>query len=80
MNERTPNNFSIEQSPQLAAYAAPGRATPDWRRLEVTTRRFSELIATGIKLAMNKQLKQTILDLRDYTEHVIAFTSKKYAK
>jgi hypothetical protein len=29
---------------------------------------------------MNKQLKQSILDLRDYTEHVIAFTSKKYAK
>ena len=54
MNERTPNNFNIEQRPHLAAHAAPGRGTPDWRRLEVTTRRFSELIAAGIKLAMNK--------------------------
>jgi hypothetical protein len=37
-------------------------------------------LLSRFKAAMNKQLKQTILDLRDYTEHVIAFTSKKYAK
>jgi hypothetical protein len=37
-------------------------------------------LLSRFKLAMNKQLKQSIVDLRDYTEHVIAFTSKKYAK
>lgn len=59
MNERLPNTGVpelAEPSPEhpIAAYPAPDRATPDWRRLEVASRRFGELIAAGITTAMEK--------------------------
>lgn len=37
-----------------AVYPAPDRETPDWRRLDVASRRFGELLAAGIATAMEK--------------------------
>jgi len=51
----TPNRHDTEHhKPTLKQELrpAPTRETPDWRRFDVATRRFGELIATGISEAM----------------------------
>lgn len=60
MSERLPNTTPPEHTepfPEhpLAAYPAPDRETPDWRRFEVAARRFGELIASGIAEAMERK-------------------------
>lgn len=60
MSERLPNNTQPEHAASthehpIAAYPAPDREIPDWRRFDVAVRRFGELIAAGIAEAMEQK-------------------------
>lgn len=60
MSERLPNNIQPEHAASthehpVAAYPAPDREIPDWRRFDVAVRRFGELIASGITEAMSEK-------------------------
>lgn len=56
MNEQlTSKDAAPEREQQPVVYPAPDRETPDWRRLEVASRRFGELIAAGITTAIDER-------------------------
>lgn len=72
MSERLPNITQPERAEPMherpgAAYPAPDRTAPDWRRFQVAARRFGELIASGIAEAMEQRR-----DIRSDTARCIA--------